>query len=161
MKNNYKDIDQLKEKLNFLRQNQSEKVAKAFDIEYTYESNKIEGNTLTLQETALVIEKGLTIGGKSLNEHLEAINHAHAIEYIKELAEKKQAITERDLLQIHHLILQGIDNVNAGTYRSVQVLISGAKHIPPQPYLVQKEMEELVIWYNENREKLHLIVNLS
>jgi len=155
MKNNYKDLDQLKEKLNLLRQNQSEKVAKAFDIEYTYESNKIEGNTLTLQETALVIEKGLTIGGKSLNEHLEAINHAHAIEYIKELAEKKQAITERDLLQIHKLILQGIDNANAGTYRSVQVLISGAKHIPPQPYLVQKEMEELFIWYNENREKLH------
>ncbi|WP_374464826.1 hypothetical protein [Chryseobacterium sp.] len=63
-----------------MRQNHSEKVAKAFDIEYTYESNKIEGNPLTLQETALVIEKGLTIGGKFLNEHLEAINHQHAIE---------------------------------------------------------------------------------
>lgn len=157
MKNKYKDLDQLKEKLNILRQNHSDKVAKAFDIEYTYESNKIEGNTLTLQETALVIEKGLTIGGKSLNEHLEAINHQHAIEYIKELAQEKQIISERDLLQIHSLILQGIDNPNAGKYRNVQVLISGAKHIPPQPYLVAKEMESLFIWYNENKDKLHPI----
>ncbi len=157
MKNKYKELDQLKEKLNILRQNHSDKVAKAFDIEYTYESNKIEGNTLTLQETALVIEKGLTIGGKSLNEHLEAINHQHAIEYIKGLAQEKQIISERDLLQIHSLILQGIDNPNAGKYRNVQVLISGAKHIPPQPYLVAKEMESLFIWYNENKDKLHPI----
>lgn len=157
MKNKYTDLDQLKDKLNHLRQNHSDKVAKAFDIEYTYESNKIEGNTLTLQETALVIEKGLTIGGKSLNEHLEAINHQHAIEYIKELASEKQTISERDLLQIHQLILQGIDNQHAGKYRNVQVLISGAKHIPPQPFLVPKQMEELFIWYNENKDHLHPI----
>jgi Fic family protein len=140
-----------------LRQNHSDKVAKAFDIEYTYESNKIEGNTLTLQETALVIEKGLTIDGKSLNEHLEAINHQHAIDYIKELASKKQTFSERDVLQIHQLILQSIDNQNAGKYRNVQVLISGAKHIPPQPFLVPKQMEDLFIWYNENKDQLHPI----
>ena len=157
MKTTYKELDQLKEKLNHLRQNHGEKVAKAFDIEYTYESNKIEGNTLTLQETALVIEKGLTIGGKSLNEHLEAINHAYAIDFIKELAQKNEPITEHNLLQIHSLILQGIDNANAGKYRNVQVMISGAKHIPPQPYLVPKEMENLFIWYNENKDKLHPI----
>jgi Fic family protein len=155
MKTTYKELDQLKEKLNHLRQNHGEKVAKAFDIEYTYESNKIEGNTLTLQETALVIEKGLTIGGKSLNEHLEAINHAYAIDFIKELAQKNEPITEHNLLQIHSLILQGIDNANAGKYRTVQVMISGAKHIPPQPYLVPKEMENLFIWYNKNKGKLH------
>jgi Fic family protein len=157
MKNKYTHLDQLKEKLNHLRQNHSDKVAKAFDIEYTYESNKIEGNTLTLQETTLVIEKGLTIGGKSLNEHLEAINHQHAIEYIKELANDKQTISERDLLQIHQLILQSIDNQNAGKYRNVQVLISGAKHIPPQPFIVPKQMEDLFIWYNENKDQLHPI----
>lgn len=155
MENKYTELDQLKEKLNHLRQNHSDKVAKAFDIEYTYESNKIEGNTLTLQETALVIEKGLTIGGKSLNEHLEAINHAHAIELIKDIAKEKNTISERDLLQIHQLILQGIDNTNAGKYRNVQVLISGAKHIPPQPYIVPKLMEDLFIWYNENKNSLH------
>lgn len=155
MKNEYTNLDQLKDQLNHLRQNHSDKVAQAFDIEYTYESNKIEGNTLTLQETALVIEKGLTIGGKSLNEHLEAINHQHAIEYIKELAQNNQTITERDLLQIHQLILQGIDNLHAGKYRNVQVLISGAKHVPPQPYMVAKQMEDLFIWYNENKDHLH------
>ena len=157
METKYTELDQLKDQLNHLRQNHSDKVAKAFEIEYTYESNKIEGNTLTLQETALVIEKGLTIGGKSLNEHLEAINHQHAIEYIKELATENQTVTERDLLQIHQLILQGIDNQHAGKYRNVQVLISGAKHIPPQPYIVPKQMEELFIWYNENKDHLHPI----
>lgn len=155
MKTNYKELDKLKDKLNHLRQNQSEKVAKAFDIEYTYESNKIEGNTLTLQETALVIEKGLTIGGKSLNEHLEAVNHSHAIDFIKEIANDPESITEHNLLQIHSLILQGIDNANAGKYRNVQVLISGAKHVPPQPYLVAKQMEDLFFWYNENKNVLH------
>ncbi|KAA5537773.1 Fic family protein [Paenimyroides baculatum] len=151
-------LDELKNKLNALRNQQGDKVAKAFDIEYTYESNKIEGNTLTLQETALVIEKGLTIGGKSLNEHLEAINHDYAIEFIKELATEKNSITERDVLQIHRLILQGINNNNAGKYRNEQVLISGSKHVPPQHYLIQEEMDNLFIWYNENKEKLHPVV---
>jgi len=158
MKKELKELDQLKDQLNELRGLQSGKVARAFDIEYTYESNKIEGNTLTLQETALVIEKGLTVGGKTLNEHLEAVNHVYAIDYIKELAKEKQGITERDILQIHSLILKGIDNGNAGQYRKVQVLISGAKHVPPQPYLVPKQMEDLVIWYNENKDRLHPVV---
>lgn len=151
-------LDELKNKLNALRNQQGDKVAKAFDIEYTYESNKIEGNTLTLQETALVIEKGLTISGKSLNEHLEAINHDYAIEFIKELATEKNSITESDVLQIHRLILQGINNNNAGKYRNEQVLISGSKHVPPQHYLIQEEMDNLFIWYNENKEKLHPVV---
>src|SRR5690606_28341387 len=138
MEEQLKQLDDLKNELNHLRNQQSEKVAKAFDIEYTYESNKIEGNTLTLQETAIVIEKGLTIGGKTLNKHLEVINQTHAIEFRKELANYKNNITERDGLQIHRLILQGINNEKAGRYRNVQVLISGAKHVPPQPYLVQK-----------------------
>lgn len=158
MENKYDYLDKLKHHLNQLRNLQSDKVAKAFDIEYTYESNKIEGNTLTLQETALVIEKGLTIGGKSLNEHLEAVNHQNAIEYIKDLAKQNETITERDLLQIHYLILQGINNDQAGKYRNLQVLISGAKHVPPQPFLVAKEMESLFLWYNENKDKLHPVV---
>jgi len=151
-------LDQLKAQLNDLRDRQSDKVAKAFEIEYTYESNKIEGNTLTLQETALVVEKGLTVGGKSLNEHLEAINHTFAIEYIKDIARNTEPINERVLLDIHKLILQGIDNSNAGKYRTVQVLISGAKHVPPQPYLVLKEMETLFLWYNENKDTMHPVL---
>jgi Fic family protein len=151
----YNNLDTLKDQLNKLRNQQGEKVTQAFDIEYTYESNKIEGNTLTLQETALVVEKGLTIGGKSLNEHLEAINHTFAIEYIKDIVKNKEPIKERVLLDIHRLILSGINNPNSGRYRTVQVLISGAKHVPPQPYLVQKEMESLFLWYEENKSNIH------
>lgn len=153
--NTYTRIDELKQTLDKFRNLQSEKIARAFDIEYTYESNKIEGNTLTLQETTIVIEKGLTIGGKQIVEHLEAINHIYAIDFIKKLALSRDRITERDLLQIHSLILQGIDNENKGRYRNVQVLISGAKHIPPQPFLVKENMTDLFDWYDENFNKLH------
>jgi Fic family protein len=152
------EIDTLKSQLQRVRHLQGEKVSKAFELEYTYESNRIEGNTLTLQETALVVEKGLTIGGKTLQEHLEAINHTHALDYVKELVQDKTDFTETILLNIHKLILQSIDNGNAGTYRKVQVMISGAKHIPPQPYLVQKEMETLFIWYNKHKATLHPVL---
>ncbi|MCT4664067.1 MAG: Fic family protein [Flavobacteriales bacterium] len=155
--NKYQEIDLLNTRLQEYRKTEHEKITQALEIEYTYESNRIEGNTLTLQETALVIEKGLTIGGKTLNEYLEAINHTHAISFIKSLAKEKNQITERDILQIHSLILQGINKENAGAYRKVQVIISGAKHIPPQPFLVPKKMEELMIWYNENKNLLHPI----
>lgn len=155
--NKYSEIDQLKARLNECRNNQSPKVANAFDIEYTFESNKIEGNTLTLQETALVIEKGLTVGGKTLNEHLEAINHTHAIDFIKSIAQRKEPITERLITEIHALILKGIDDKNAGTYRTIPVMISGAKHVPPQPYKVPQLMEGLINWYNENKDSLHPI----
>lgn len=158
IQNLLQEIDQLKMQLQNVRHLQSYKIAQALDIEYTYESNKIEGNTLTLQETTLVIEKGLTIGGKPLKEHLEATNHYFAIEFIKQLVEDKTPFTERVLFQIHQLILQGIDNHNAGRYRNVQVLISGAKHIPPQPYLVPKQMEDFFIWYNENKDVLHPVI---
>jgi len=130
MKEMLSTIETLKEKLQQYRHLQGEKVVKAFELEYTYESNRIEGNTLTLQETALVVEKGLTIGGKSLKEHLEAINHTHALAYVSGLVADKTPLTETILLNIHKLILQSIDNENAGKYRKKQVLISGAKHIP-------------------------------
>ena len=152
------EIDTLKSRLQPYRHLQSDKVTRAFELEYTYESNRIEGNTLTLQETALVVEKGLTIGGKSLQEHLEAINHTHAIDYIKTLVQDTTSFTETALLNIHKLILQSIDNANAGTYRKVQVMISGAKHVPPQPYLVAKQMEDFFIWYNANKTTLHPVV---
>ncbi len=156
--NKYAEIDQLKDQLNQLRAKYNDKVVKALEIEYTYESNKIEGNTLTLQETALVIEKGLTVGGKTLNEHLEAINHTYAIDFIKAVAQNKEPITERLICEIHALILKRIDEQNAGRYRSVPVMISGSKHIPPQPYAVPIQMEQLISWYDDNKDTLHPIV---
>ena len=145
-------IDELKARLASARplpEAALHKIEEALAIEYTYESNRIEGNTLTLQETALVIEEGLTIGGKSLREHLEAINHNEAIAFIKDIAQGKEPISERTILQIHALILRGIDRQNAGRYRTVPVLISGSRHVPPKPYLVEKQMEDFLLRFRE------------
>ena len=147
-----RQIDELKARLASARPLPKEalsKIEETIAIEYTYESNRIEGNTLTLQETALVIEEGLTIGGKSLREHLEAINHNEAIAFIKDIAQGEEPITERTILQIHALILRGIDRQNAGRYRTVPVLISGSRHVPPQPYLLEKLMEDFLLRFRE------------
>lgn len=105
-----------------------------FLVELTYTSNAIEGNTLTRRETAVVVEKGLTVSGKSLVEHLEATNHAAALRGIMKLAEGKTSdLSENSVLDIHNTILRGIDDGNAGHYRSVPVRISGSEVILPNP----------------------------
>lgn len=118
-----------------------------FRIELTYSSNAIEGNTLTRHETALVVEKGLTVNGKTLKEHLEAINHAEALDFIKTLVKKKRAeITERNVLDIHAEILRKIDDTNAGRYRSVVVRIAGVPVVLPNPLKVPDLMQEFYQW---------------
>lgn len=102
-------IDQLKQKLDAARPLLNETIINAIDIEYTYDSNRIEGNTLTLRETDIVINKGLTVGGKSMREHLEANNHYEAILYIRELVEHRALITEKIINDVHAIILRGID----------------------------------------------------
>lgn len=152
------EIDALKAKLDQFRQFDSYRIAQALELEYTFESNRIEGNTLTLRETDLVINEGLTISGKSMREHLEAINHQEAIGYIKNLMEKNNSLNEREVLSIHNLILRGIMPEDAGRYRRVQVMIKGSAFMPPQPFLVSKEMEDFYIWYETNKNALHPIV---
>lgn len=129
-----------------------------FNLNYTFESNLIEGNTLTLQETHLVVNKGLTISGKSMKEHLEAVNHYEAIDFIIELVKNKEPFTERILKEIHYLILKGIDRANAGVYRKVPVIISGSVHKPPQPYLIDKQMEDVFAFYKANKNKIHPVL---
>ena len=129
-------IDGLKARLDVARPLTSERLQQALDIEYTYESNRIEGNTLTLRETDLVVNKGLTVGGKSMREHLEAINHYEAILYIRELATLGAMLDEREVRNIHALVLRGIDRDNAGRYRNLPVMIAGSRHVPPQPWAV-------------------------
>jgi len=141
-----------------LNQTQLRKMEEYFNLNYTYESNRIEGNTLTLQETHLVINDGITVGGKSMREHLEAINHAEAIVYLSELVKDRIPFTERILKQIHYLILKGIDRENAGVYRSIGVRISGSSHIPPEPFALARLMEEVFEFYEDNRKYLHPIV---
>lgn len=118
-----------------------------FRVELTYTSNAIEGNTLTRKETALVVEQGLTVRGKTLKEHLEAINHAEAMDFIKELVgENRKDIQERDVLDIHALILKKIDDDNAGRYRQVAVRISGSNVILPNYVKVPELMEGFCEW---------------
>lgn len=152
------EIDELKSRLDNFRQFDSFRIKQALELEYTFESNRIEGNTLTLRETDLVINEGLTISGKSMREHLEAINHKEAIDYIKQLMDKSTSLIEREVLAIHNLILRGIHSEDAGRYRKVQVMIKGSSHMPPQPFLVAKEMEDYFIWYEENKSKMHPVV---
>ena len=128
-----------------------------FRIELTYTSNAIEGNTLSRAETALIVEKGLTIGGKSITEHLEATNHAFALDFIKEQIKRKPAdLREKDILKIHEIILDRIDKENAGIYRRVPVRISGSAVVMPNPRKVQTLMDEFFSWL-ENETKMHAV----
>ena len=118
-----------------------------FRVELTYTSNAIEGNTLGRRETALVVEKGLTVGGKSLLEHMEAVNHARALDWVKRQVERRpHSLTEEDILHIHHLIMKGIDDPNAGRYRVTPVRISGSAVVLPNPRKVPDLMNGLAKW---------------
>jgi Fic family protein/DNA-binding XRE family transcriptional regulator len=152
------EIDILKDKLNNYRKFDSYRISQALELEYTFESNRIEGNTLTLRETDMVINEGLTVSGKSMREHLEAINHQEAIGYIKHLMDKSTSLVEREVLSIHNLILRGIHPEDAGRYRKVQVMIKGSSHMPPQPFMVAKDMEDYFIWYETNKNKIHPVL---
>lgn len=154
-------IDDLKTRLDAARPLTSAQLQQALDIEYTYESNRIEGNTLTLRETDLVVNKGLTVGGKPMREHLEAINHYEAILYIRELAAKGATLDEREVRNIHALILHGIDRDNAGRYRSLPVMIAGSRHVPPQPWAVPKLMEDYGLWLTGDSLTQHPVVRAA
>lgn len=134
------------------------KMKEYFAIRYTFDSNRIEGNTLTLQETQLVVNEGVTVGGKSMREHLEAINHAEAVDFVADMMVGKEDISKRNLLEIHRLVLKSIDNENSGRYRSVPVRITGSEHTPPQPYLIDKMMEDFFIHYEKQKRILHPIL---
>ncbi len=118
-----------------------------FKIELTYTSNAIEGNTLSRDETALVVEKGLTVDGKTLQEHLEAVNHAQAFDWVMGLIDTAMPdVNESTILDLHRLILQKIDDTNAGRYRTVAVRIAGTTVVMPNAMQVPKLMREFVSW---------------
>ena len=123
-------------------------------LEWTYHSNAIEGNTLTINETKVVLE-GITVGGKTLREHLEVINHREAIAYVEEIVHKEESLSEWQIKNLHRLVLKGIDDAYAGVYRDQQVFISGASHVPPTPYLIKEQMEQMMTWYQTEALSLH------
>ncbi|WP_241428157.1 Fic family protein [Clostridium sp. DJ247] len=157
----FKDIDNKKKLLDSkrpLNKTAVENLKKYFDVELTYNSNAIEGNALTISETKVILEDGLTIGkGKSLKEHLEVINHKEAIDYVDDIVNKDIDISERVIKDLHYIILKSIDNKNAGEYRQNNVLISGSQHKPAEHFLVREKMLELIEWYNKNKNRLHPI----
>lgn len=147
------EIDALKSSLDARRPLSSEQVrglATVFEAEetdYIHESNAIEGNTLTLAETEVVIRRGLTVHGKPLKDHLEAKNHLTAFQLLRRLVADQTLFTESILLQLHALILRGIEDEWAGRYRTVPVRISGSRHIPPNPLKVPDLMAAFFAWY--------------
>jgi excisionase family DNA binding protein len=130
------------------------KVQQEMETEYIYNSNAIEGNTLQLRETQLVLEEGITIGGKSLREHLEVRNHPGAIKYIEKLT--NSSLTKQNILDLHRIIMKNIVD-DAGKFRRTEVRIAGAYFMPPPAYEVSKHIQEMVEWYNKNPDELRPI----
>ena len=148
--NYFDEVDSLKNELDSKRPIPKEtlkSLRESINLEWTYNSNGIEGNTLTLRETQVVLE-GITVGGKSIKEHLEAINHEKAILFLDDLVKDNEPISEWNIKNIHQLILKDIDNENAGRYRKENVTIKGATHIPPDYLKVPELMEKLILTYN-------------
>ena len=128
---------------------------KLYDVRLTYNSNAIEGNTLTQRETALVLESGITIGGKTLREHLEVIGHKDAIDYIETLAQPETEVGEWEIKQIHNLILRAIAPEEAGRYRQLDVKAAGTEYVYPPHYLLNDLMQEFTAWLKAASKTLH------
>jgi Fic family protein len=131
-----------------------------FLIEFTYDSNAIEGNTMTLQETALVIKEGITIDQKPLKDHLEVIGHKDAYEYVLQLIQEKIPFCERIIKEVHTLVLMNQPQ-DRGVYRRVPVRIVGDTHEPPQPFLVPIQMEQLLVDYPKVINNMHPVVAVA
>ncbi len=148
-------IDELVKKINEHEPLDNEKLKEVRDkfiIEFTYNSNAIEGSEITLNETALIINEGVTIPGQSLKDHLEVIGHQEACLYMLELLEKNMFITEDNIKAIHNIIL--MDKLSdRGVYRKTDVEIEGASNLPPQSHLIEDKMKQLIVEYNEMKTK--------
>ncbi|MBR3154175.1 MAG: Fic family protein [Lachnospiraceae bacterium] len=140
-----------------LTEGELERLNEEFTVEYTYNSNAIEGNTLTLRETDLVL-RGLTIDQKPLKDHMEAVCHKEAFDFVRELVKENVPLTESVIKQIHYLVLADKKD-DRGVYRRVPVRIMGAHHEPVQPYLIEPKMEQLLLDYAASEE--HIVTGLA
>ncbi|QEK18275.1 Fic family protein [[Clostridium] hylemonae] len=160
VENLLESIDRKKTELDSRRpltEGEVERLTEEFVVEYTYNSNAIEGNTLTLRETDMVL-RGLTIGQKPLKDHMEAIGHKEAFDLVRDFVKDQEPLSERVIKQIHYLVLADKKD-DCGVYRRVPVRIMGAKHEPAQPYLIKPKMEQLLEFYNNSKE--HIIPRLA
>lgn len=124
----------------------TEELSQRFDVRLTYHSTAIEGNTLTQSETQIVLEKGVTIAGKSVREHLEAIGHKEAIDFIRVLAEGSEEIGERQIREIHSLVMKGQGHGDTGAYRTLDVKAAGTEFVYPSWITVPEQMRDFVQW---------------
>lgn len=156
-------LDEKKSKIDALRPLPSvviKSITESIALEWTHHSTAIEGNSLTLQETKVVLEEGMTIRGKSLREHFEVVNHNEAIDYIIKLAKIDYQINERDILTVHELVMDRIEKDWAGRFRNLGVRIGGANFIPPNALKVYDYVHELIDWVNAQK-KLHPVVRAT
>lgn len=154
---NLNELDILKAKLDALRPLPQAALRNLHDelvLRWTYNSNAIEGNTLTLMETKVVLE-GITVGGKLMREHFEAINHRDAILYVEDVVRREEPLSEWQIRNLHRLVLKQIDDENAGAYRKLNVTIAGARHVPPDMLVVPEQMAALLRWYDNEANNLH------
>jgi len=155
--NIFKEIDSIQEEINsyrplspdFLRQ-----IKEYYKIGLTFSSNALEGNTLTESETKIVLEEGITIGGKPLKDHFEAIGHAEAYDFLYTLVNSK-TVQEKDIQQLHQLLYFRIDEKNAGKYRSTKAIITGSKYPLPKPGDLPLLMKELIPRIDKFRSENH------
>lgn len=160
------EIDSLKKSLDALRPLNAQKLAnikKSFVLDQTYNSNAIEGSTLTFNETKLIINEGITIGGKTVNEHLEVVNHQDALFYLEQLVNAASPLNESDIKQLHYLILKGINTQAAGVYRSKDVGVrksDGTIYSFIAPYKITETMQEFVSWAIHGK-KLHPVIEAA
>lgn len=158
-------VDSLERKLSLLNKlrplpkSAVQKLREHFKIEMTYNSNAIEGNSLTLKETFLVINEGITVKGKPLKDHLEAKDHHAALEYLYGLVEhqSQQTLSEHLIRTLHQLITRETEAEWAGRYRESNVIITGADHTPPDALEVPIQMRNLIQWFQDNQKDLHIV----
>ena len=144
-----------------LNQKVLQQIEQGFLVKYNQQSNAIEGNSLTIFETRVLLESGITANGKPFKDHLDILNHQEAIYYLNDLVKERKILSEAIIKDFHYLLLQKTDNAReAGKYRTMPVVIQGAEHLPPQPYLIASKMEELIEW-NNKKQSLHPIERIA
>lgn len=153
----YEKIDANQVKINELRPFKGHMLKQLQDyyrVGLTWSSNALEGNTLTISETKVLLEDGLTVGGKPLRYTFEAVGHADAYDFMFALLGNRE-IAEQDILTMHHLFYRSIDEANAGRYRDVEVFIAGSAHDVCEVDMIQEEMNSLIAWANSERDNYH------
>lgn len=129
-----------------------------FIISYVFESNSLDGNSISKIETELILNEGQSIVGKSMHEHLAVINHQEALRYTHKIAQSKELLTVATIIEIHQLLFRGINPKEAGTFRTTAISIKDDLFSPPKPESIEADLESLMLWLNENKNHLHPVL---